>query len=40
VPVRRWILQVLVQTTGSLLNNWAFAFHVPLSIQIVFRSAG
>jgi solute carrier family 35 (UDP-xylose/UDP-N-acetylglucosamine transporter), member B4 len=40
VPVRRWILQVLVHTTGSLLNNWAFAFHVPLTIQIVFRSAG
>ncbi|KIM74695.1 hypothetical protein PILCRDRAFT_800828 [Piloderma croceum F 1598] len=40
VPVRRWILQVLVHTTGSLLNNWAFAFRVPLSIQIVFRSAG
>ncbi|KAG8933716.1 golgi uridine diphosphate-N- acetylglucosamine transporter [Tulasnella sp. 417] len=24
----------------SLLNNWAFAFHVPLTLQIVFRSAG
>jgi len=40
VPVRRWILQVLVHTIGSLLNNWAFAFHIPLTIQIVFRSAG
>jgi len=35
-----WILQVLVHTIGSLLNNWAFAFHIPLTIQIVFRSAG
>jgi UDP-xylose/UDP-N-acetylglucosamine transporter B4 len=40
VPLRRWVLQVLVHTTGSLLNNWAFAFHVPLTVQIVFRSAG
>jgi len=40
VPVRQWIFQVLVHTAGSLLNNWAFAFRVPLTIQIVFRSAG
>jgi len=40
VPVRDWMLQVLVRTAGSLLNNWVFAFHVPLTIQIVFRSAG
>lgn len=40
VPLRQWGLQVLVHTTGSLLNNWAFAFHVPLTVQIVFRSAG
>src|ERR1700683_5038243 len=33
VPVRQWILQVLVHTAGSLLNNWAFAFRVPLTIQ-------
>jgi len=31
---------VLVHSTGSLLNNWAFAFRVPLTIQIVFRSSG
>lgn len=40
VPVHQWILQVLVRTTGSLLNNWAFAFRVPFTVQIVFRSAG
>jgi len=40
VPLRQWGLQVLVHTAGSLLNNWAFAFHVPLTVQIVFRSAG
>lgn len=40
VPIRQWIAQVLVLTSSSLLNNWAFAFHVPLTVQIVFRSAG
>ncbi|THH02688.1 hypothetical protein EW026_g222 [Hermanssonia centrifuga] len=40
VPLSQWALQVCVLTTGSLLNNWAFAFSVPLTVQIVFRSAG
>lgn len=40
VPLRAWALQVLVLTTGSLLNNWAFAYDVPLTLLIVFRSAG
>lgn len=40
VPLSQWALQVLVLTTGSLLNNWAFGFQVPLTVQIIFRSAG
>ncbi|CAA7261440.1 unnamed protein product [Cyclocybe aegerita] len=40
VPLRQWAMQVLVLTAGSLLNNWAFAYKVPLTILIVFRSAG
>ncbi|OBZ66479.1 UDP-N-acetylglucosamine transporter YEA4, partial [Grifola frondosa] len=40
VPLREWAAQVIVLTSGSLLNNWAFAFNVPLTVQIVFRSAG
>ncbi|KAF8830041.1 hypothetical protein HHX47_DHR2000530 [Lentinula edodes] len=39
VPLIQWASQVLVHTTGSLLNNWAFAFNVPLTVLIVFRSA-
>jgi len=39
-PLKQWILQVVVHTSGSLLNNWVFALHVPLSVQIIFRSAG
>lgn len=40
VPLSQWLLQVVVLASGSLLNNWVFAFNVPLTIQIVFRSAG
>ncbi|KAH8093760.1 UAA transporter [Cristinia sonorae] len=40
VPVFQWALQVFVLTAGNLLTNWAYAFNVPLTIQIVFRSAG
>jgi len=39
-PISQWAAQVLLLTTGSLLNNWVYAFHVPLTVQIVFRSAG
>ncbi|PPQ81271.1 hypothetical protein CVT25_015055 [Psilocybe cyanescens] len=37
VPLSLWALQVLVLTSGSLLNNWAFAYNVPITIFIVFR---
>ncbi|THH07318.1 hypothetical protein EW145_g3459 [Phellinidium pouzarii] len=40
VPLREWFLQVLTLTTGALLNNRAFAYNVPLTLQIVFRSSG
>ena len=40
VPLRDWIVQVCLLTTGSLLNNWSFAYNVPLTLQIVFRSSG
>ncbi|TFK19993.1 UAA transporter [Coprinopsis marcescibilis] len=40
VPLKQWIIQVIVLVAGSLLNNWAFAYKVPLPILIVFRSAG
>ncbi|KAJ7058202.1 UAA transporter [Mycena amicta] len=40
VPIYRWTAQVILLTTSVLLNNWAFAYKVPLTILIVFRSAG
>jgi len=40
IPLSEWALQVVLFSSGALLNNWAFAFTVPLTVQIVFRSAG
>jgi len=40
VPVAQWLLQVTTFASGSLLNNLVYAYSVPLTIQIVFRSAG
>jgi len=40
VPLSSWVSQVLVLASASLLNNWAFVFRVPLTVQIVFRSGG
>jgi UDP-xylose/UDP-N-acetylglucosamine transporter B4 len=40
VPVTQWLLQVTTFASGTLLNNLVYAYSVPPSIQIVFRSAG
>jgi UDP-xylose/UDP-N-acetylglucosamine transporter B4 len=40
VPIAQWFLQVTTFASGTLLNNLVYAYSVPLTIQIVFRSAG
>jgi UDP-xylose/UDP-N-acetylglucosamine transporter B4 len=40
VPIAQYLLQVATFASGTLLNNIVFAFSVPPTIQIVFRSAG
>ena len=40
VPIAQWLLQVTTFASGTLLNNLVYAYSVPLTIQIVFRSAG
>jgi UDP-xylose/UDP-N-acetylglucosamine transporter B4 len=40
IPLSEWLLHVLLFSSGGLLNNWAYAYDVPLTVQIVFRSAG
>ncbi|KAH7096948.1 UAA transporter [Auriculariales sp. MPI-PUGE-AT-0066] len=39
VPLREWAAQVVVLTAMSLLNGWVFLYPVPVTIQIIFRSA-
>lgn len=40
VPFSQWAIQVVLFSSGSLLQNWVYAYDVPLSLMIVFRSAG
>ncbi|KAL4400676.1 Golgi uridine diphosphate-N-acetylglucosamine transporter [Malassezia pachydermatis] len=40
VPLRRWMVQVILYYITSILNNSAFAYSIPMSVHIVFRSGG
>ncbi|KAH8828254.1 UAA transporter [Flagelloscypha sp. PMI_526] len=39
IPLREWMFQVAVMSSASLLNNWVYAYKVPMTLMIVFRSA-
>ncbi|RKP15120.1 UAA transporter [Piptocephalis cylindrospora] len=40
VPMTRWIGQVALHLSISLLNNVALGYQIPIPLHIVFRSAG
>ncbi|KZT56871.1 UAA transporter [Calocera cornea HHB12733] len=40
VPLRRWLIDVLLITAVSLLNNTVFRYRIPLTLHIIFRSGG
>lgn len=40
IPLSVWTLQVVLVSAISVLNNLTFRYKLPLSIQIVLRSAG
>ncbi|WFD30495.1 golgi uridine diphosphate-N- acetylglucosamine transporter [Malassezia sp. CBS 17886] len=40
VPLSRWLVQVVLYFATSILNNTAFAYNIPMSVHIVFRSGG
>lgn len=40
VPLWRWGVQVVLFLGVSLLNNRAFAYKIPLTLHIIFRSGG
>ncbi|KAF8881390.1 UAA transporter [Mucidula mucida] len=40
IPISRYIIQVCLFYLISLLNNAAFAYDIPMSVHIIFRSGG
>ncbi|KAK0558350.1 golgi uridine diphosphate-N- acetylglucosamine transporter [Tilletia horrida] len=40
VPSSRWSVQIILYLTTSLLKNAAFAYDIPMSVHLVFRSGG
>ncbi|EJU03765.1 UAA transporter [Dacryopinax primogenitus] len=40
VPLTRWVLDVLLVTLVSMMNNQVFKYRIPLTVQIIFRSGG
>ncbi|KAK0556787.1 golgi uridine diphosphate-N- acetylglucosamine transporter, partial [Tilletia horrida] len=40
VPVSRWSVHIILHLTIRLLNNAVFAYDIPMSVHIVFRSGG
>lgn len=40
IPIKVWLLQVVLFFFISLLNNAAFGYAVPMSVHIIFRSGG
>jgi len=40
VPIVQYLLQVALFYLISLLNNAAFAYHIPMAVHIIFRSGG
>ncbi|CAK7895172.1 UDP-N-acetylglucosamine transporter Yea4p [[Candida] anglica] len=40
VPLRKWVVLVVMYFSISLLNNWVLRFNVSIPMYIVFRSSG
>ncbi|WVQ79351.1 hypothetical protein IAT38_001448 [Cryptococcus sp. DSM 104549] len=40
VPLKRWMVQVVLFFAVSLMNNYAFGLKIPVTVHIIFRSGG
>lgn len=40
VPIRRWLINILLFFTINVLNNHAFAYNISVPIHIILRSGG
>lgn len=40
VPIRRWLINILLFFTINVLNNHAFSYNISVPIHIILRSGG
>ncbi|PWW79220.1 UAA transporter [Tuber magnatum] len=40
VPIHRWLVQILLYFTVSILNNYAFGYSISVPVHIILRSGG
>jgi UDP-xylose/UDP-N-acetylglucosamine transporter B4 len=40
VPLYRWLIQIILFFSVSVLNNYAFGFNVSVPVHIILRSGG
>ncbi|KAI9819514.1 MAG: golgi uridine diphosphate-N- acetylglucosamine transporter [Pycnora praestabilis] len=40
VPLRRWLLNILLFFSVNVLNNYAFGYHISVPVHIILRSGG
>lgn len=40
VPIRRWMINILLFFTINVLNNHAFSYNISVPIHIILRSGG
>ncbi|CAK9781607.1 UAA transporter [Cutaneotrichosporon oleaginosum] len=40
VPIKRWMVQVVLFFAVSLMNNYALGLKIPVTVHIIFRSGG
>lgn len=40
IPIHRWLIQIILFFSVSVLNNFAFGFHISVPVHIILRSGG
>lgn len=40
IPIHRWLVQILLYFSVSILNNYAFGYKISVPVHIILRSGG
>lgn len=40
IPIYRWLVQILLFFSVSVLNNYAFGYNISVPVHIILRSGG